>query len=1107
MKRRFARCLIFALGWVSASRVAAGEGLVLERVTPEVALAVAGALPGDRPVEWQRGDASGTLGSPFDWMELELEQAPRGTVQLTLARDGQQRRVEVQRRDWGGAVRPDLAPALLPVLERAAAAQGEPAAAAAAWRELAAASRDEPATAAWALLRAAQAAGDARDLPAAEAAIAEALALAPAKGTQAFLWDVLGLIRERGQQLDGARAAHERALALRREDCGDCLAVAKSEHALGNALWAAGKVEEAQAAYERALAIRERLAPGSLPHAGVVNNLGVMAYYQGQLERPAELYARALAIYRELAPKTFQHALTLNNLGLVHYARGDLEAAEGHYREVLELWSQPSPDRFNLLASVRDNLANLAYDRGDLDRAEQLHLDALAIWREVAPGSLQLAESLDSLGVALRARGDFDRAQAYQEEALAIRRQVGNKTFVGSSLTNLGALARSRGDLARAETLYRQALDEETLPPESVAFAQLLGSLGEVALARGRLDAAQESFTRALALLEEQAPGSLTTALTYRNLGQVAMQRGDRAAARERLVQALAIEQRLAPQSLAAAETLRRLAAVARADGRLDEAAELLSRALVALEGQVGRLGATQEVEAAFRAGTRAFYREAIEVELARSRPDAAFHLLERSRARIFLELLSQRDLEPGADAPPELVSERRRLAGRYDRAQQRLAEQSPERDDAGVRAVLAELAELRAGYEAVSRRLREASPRLAAVEAPRPLDAEGARSLLEPGVVLLSFSVGEKGSDLLVLAAGRPLAVHSLGAGEAELRRDVEGFRALVAQTPAGSPRLATLRAAGARLYSRLLGPAQAALGGAERLLILPDGPLHLMPWGALVTAQQHYLIEEKPLSTALSATVYGELLRRKREAPAAGAAAAAVVGFGDPLLPAERVADLAASTDAALRGAAARGCRLVPLPAARRELEDLATLYGEEARLFLGAQATEEQAKALPRSTRVVHFAAHGCLDERRPLDSALVLSLPSRTAVEGDNGLLQAWEIFAQMRVDAELVVLSACETALGKQAGGEGLLGLTRAFQLAGARSVVASLWKVPDEATAELMARLHRGLRAGLTKDAALAAAQRELLARPLGRGRDFTVPHAWAAFQIYGDWR
>jgi CHAT domain-containing protein len=156
------------------------------------------------------------------------------------------------------------------------------------------------------------------------------------------------------------------------------------------------------------------------------------------------------------------------------------------------------------------------------------------------------------------------------------------------------------------------------------------------------------------------------------------------------------------------------------------------------------------------------------------------------------------------------------------------------------------------------------------------------------------------------------------------------------------------------------------------------------------------------------------------------------------------------------------------------------------------------------------VLHLAAHGCLDERFPLNSALALTPPVATPPPGsaegrDNGLLQAWEIFEGLRLDADLVVLSACDSALGREVAGEGLLGLTRAFQYAGARSVVASLWQVPDAATADLMVAFHRHLRQGRSQGEALAAAQAELAAG--AAGPEAEAPYFWAGFQLFGDWR
>jgi CHAT domain-containing protein len=264
-----------------------------------------------------------------------------------------------------------------------------------------------------------------------------------------------------------------------------------------------------------------------------------------------------------------------------------------------------------------------------------------------------------------------------------------------------------------------------------------------------------------------------------------------------------------------------------------------------------------------------------------------------------------------------------------------------------------------------------------------------------------------------------------------------------------------------------------------------------------------------------ALSATVYADL--RRSRSSGGGAARPALVAFGDPRFP--RLPDresLQSIADERVRSLAERGFAFDPLPASRAEVEGIARLYEAEATAYLGEAATEERAKsAAAGSARILHFATHATLDPDLPLNSALVFTLPERFSEGRDNGLLQAWEIFEGVRFDADLVVLSACDSGLGKELGGDGLLGLTRAFHYAGARSVAASLWKVSDRTTGELMVRFHRHLRSGKSKDEALRAAQLELLRGPIRvrdeQGReteiDASSPYYWAAFQIFGDWR
>jgi CHAT domain-containing protein len=332
--------------------------------------------------------------------------------------------------------------------------------------------------------------------------------------------------------------------------------------------------------------------------------------------------------------------------------------------------------------------------------------------------------------------------------------------------------------------------------------------------------------------------------------------------------------------------------------------------------------------------------------------------------------------------------------------------------------------------------------------------------------------------------------------AGRRQLGDEVAIFRSLLLRGRDAPVVEEALLAQGRRLYTLLVAPAAPAIAGAGRVLISPDGPLHILPFSALVRPgpAPSYLAAWKPIHTVLSATLAAELQRGRRERRDPGP----LVIFADPLYrrPAPGAARASGQPPLALYRQG-----LLPLSGAREEARSLARLYGGGTRVYTGALATEEQAKHLPAAPRVLHFATHALLDLRSPLDSALALAAPGPGSQE--NGLLQAWEIFEQVRLDADLVTLSACETGLGRDAAGEGLIGLTRAFQYAGARSVLASLWAVSDRSTAELMERFYTLLRAGRPKDAALAEAQRELI----NSGGPFAHPYHWAAFELTGDWK
>jgi tetratricopeptide (TPR) repeat protein len=761
---------------------------------------------------------------------------------------------------------------------------------------------------------------------------------------------------------------------------------------------------------------------------------------QKDLLRAEEAHHTSLRLRRDLAPESFAVARSLGFLGRVFHDRGDLAAAEECYRGALELCERLAPESLPVAESLTD-LGAVAKDRGQLDAARHFHERALAIEQKLAPGSIRCALSLYELGDATLQQGDLDAAERFQLQALAIlERRTASKACL--SLNALGLVAQKRGDLKAAAQWYRKALDVLQPLPPGLSTSDTLQRLGDVALAQGSIEEAKAQYRKALSIRE-----------------------------------------RLRPGSAAQAESLHTLGDVARLEGRDSDAAELYCESIEALENQLHKLGGPDEARSTFRARHRELYGDLLDLLIRLDRPAEAFAVLERSRARILLEMLAERDLVLTDGIPETLVRERKRTEAAYDRTQAQLAELAPEKDASRIEQLRGRLWSLRDRREQIAQEARRLSPHLAALRDPQPLDLDGVRAALDPGTLLLAYSVGPETSTLFAVRpreAGEPgVQAFSLPIGPAQLDAEVGALRSLVEIHPAGPRARQALRERGARLYRMLLGPAKPLVDSAQRLLVAPDGALWLLPFAALQRPDGTALVQHKPLHLVASGTLYAEL-RKERPAASAPERPVQLVAFGDPFYPAA----------------------YQQLPSTRTEARAIAGLFGSRAVTYLGAEATEERAKSVGKGVRYLHFACHGLLDARFPLDSALALSIPKSPAEGQDNGLLQVWEIFESVRLDADLVTLSACETALGKDFGGEGLIGLTRAFQYAGARSVLASLWKVSDESTSRLMQRFYEGLQAGLSKDEALRNAQLALLADPA-----FADPFHWAGFVLLGDWR
>jgi CHAT domain-containing protein len=476
---------------------------------------------------------------------------------------------------------------------------------------------------------------------------------------------------------------------------------------------------------------------------------------------------------------------------------------------------------------------------------------------------------------------------------------------------------------------------------------------------------------------------------------------------------------------------------------------------------------------------------------------EAAFGYAERSRARALVELLAERQVEIRADTPEEeehqqaLLAEERTLQHRLATAYNRLA---TARQDPGqaqlVPGLEAEESELAGELENLQGRIRQEFKAYAEIEDPRPLGVGGAQALLGPETLLLEYDASGAEAFLWALRQDKfqMLALEPSGERITELVEEAVGPYRRGEDASAGAEE------ARAELSRLLLAPVPEPLwAGAKRLLVVADGALHYLPFEILPAPGEGgaMLIERHALAYAPSATALASILADERPRPVRRD----FVGFGDPEF------DGGGEEGEAERRFAARGVGLAPLRATRKEVERIAQGFKGEAPTYLGEEATEFRAKRETEGARFVHFSTHGLLDDKNPLYSGFALSPPQASELEAEEELddcLQVYEMFA-LRLSAEAVVCSACQTGLGTIHAGEGLVGMSRALFFAGARCVVVSLWPVPNVFTARLMERFYAELQAEEPPPLAEALRSAKLAMR-----KRYPDPFNWAAFVAVG---
>jgi CHAT domain-containing protein/tetratricopeptide (TPR) repeat protein len=887
------------------------------------------------------------------------------------------------------------------------------------------------------------------------------------------------------------------------EAMGDTPNVVETLAYIGSTHAVLGRYAPALEAYRRALKLSEGLG-NPYNNLSFLTLIGLIYYDQGDYAHALETYTSEQQIAEKLENKS-AYAQALLDVGDVLRAQGDNARAEENYRQALKLaqtfmrtaGTGRLQDRIGI-ARILNSLGETAVAMGDDTHALEFFQQSLKLFEDapvefVVEGTTTL---LNNIGSAYARQGNNAEAQKYFQRALELSERIGHAAGVARTLNSLAGISRAENDPARALEQANRATQIARDIGDRETFWAARTSAGEALRARGDFAGARAAFEEAIATVESLRAGFV-------------------------------------------AQQAR---------------ASYFAKVRKPYEAYVDLLMQLHRQHPADGNDTR------------------ALEASERARARTLLEALTEAGADIRAGVEPSLLARERELQQRLNAAARRQVKfvgvgRGGEEQSSAIKR---EIDELSASLQDVQSEIRRASPRYAALTQPAPLGVgEMQRQLVDADTLLLEYALGEERSYLWAVTPtsvktyelpARALIEKSAREVYDLLTLRNRGGRGLTDDPQFAAQSDAKFAVAAARLSAMVLAPVANELG-TKRLLVVSDGALQYVPFAALpdpaadAKARQPLVVAHEIVSLP-SASVLAVL---RQETRGRARAPKAVAVLADPVFEQddERVkptdargattravsnsttgrrdagdtnaaetrsiveralgstklndATGAKSNDAA--GATRDHIYISRLPFTRREAQAiLTTVAAAEGMQALDFRASRETAMGGELSQyRIVHFATHGILNSEHPELSGVVLSLVNEQGQPTD-GFLRLHEIY-NLKLPAELVVLSACQTALGKEIRGEGLVGLVRGFMYAGAPRVMASLWKVDDLATAELMKRFYQSmLKDGLRPAAALRAAQRSMWEPRGAQGRRdsqerWRDPYYWAAFQLQGEWK
>ncbi|MEP0802566.1 MULTISPECIES: CHAT domain-containing protein [Cyanophyceae] len=969
------------------------------------------------------------------------------------------------------------------------------------------------------------------------------------KAVEAVTLNNIGLVYDRLGEKQKALDFYNQSLPLSRatrHKAGEALTL-NNIGAVYNAL---GENQKALDFYNQSLPL-SRTTGDKAGEASTLNNIGAVYDALGEKQKALDFYNQSLPLSRATRDKVGE-ARTLSNIGGVYNALGEKQKALDFYNQSLPL-SRTTGDKAGE-ASTLNNIG-LVYDAlGEKQKALDFYNQSLPLSRATRHKAGE-ALTLNNIGAVYNDLGEKQKALDFYNQSLSLRRATRNKAGEAVTLNNIGAVYSALGEKQKALDFYNQSLSLRRATSDKAGEAVTLNNIGRVYSALGEKQKALDFYNQSLPL--SRATGDKTQeAVTLNNIGGVYNDLGENQKALDFYNQSLPLS-RATGDKTQEATTLYNVAYLERNRGNLNEAFIQMEAAIEIFE-KLRTNVASQQLRASYFALVQNYYKFYIDLlmQLHKQQPSKGFDALalnasERAKARNLLELLTEANVNIRSRGDSELIKQERTLQQQLNAAEQsrvKLLEGSY--NNKQLAEIKQQIESLLTELDRVQAEIRVKNPAYAAISQPGAFTLnlqQIQQQVLDDNTLLLEYSLGEERSYLWAVTKT------NITSYELPKRADIEAaakefYNQLKSET--GSLE------SGMKLSQILLSPVANQLSN-KRLLIVSDGALQSIPFAALPIPRPEINLRansESPLKRTNSKSPVGfnrlGLLARdlnpwrvtgtnqstsptpllvqneivslpsastlgvlRSQLKGRAPAAKTVAVLADPIFTSDdkrltsqpQPSNTTIASDA--KRSAEEACRtsdLERLEYSSKEAEQILKLVPASQYLqALGSKASHATATSPDLAQyRMVHFATHGCVNEDQPQLSGLVLSLFDDKGNPTNNGFLRLHDIY-NLNLPAELVVLSACQTGLGKDVKGEGLIGLTRGFMYAGAKRVAVSLWRVNDTATSKLMEKYYQQmLDKGLNPVAALRAAQIEMW-----QTEQWNAPYYWAAFVVQGEWR